>query len=197
MKYLDCRGVIIPKPESYSDCILLIKSDLYRQFGKMIPIWTILCSISMSWNNPLFWLRLSEYNGWLFKLAKLFYIRCSKKRLIDIPIETKIGYGFYLGHCCGVIINKTAVIGNNVSIQQFVTIGSNHDSAATICDKVWIGPGCCIVENITIGKGSNIGAGAVVVHNIPEMTVAVGVPARVVNNTPKSFIGHYFTIENN
>lgn len=196
MKNLIVRGgVRIPTPESYRDCIILVQSDLFRNSGRVIPLWRILISFSMSWMNPLFWLRLSEYKGWMYRWTKQRYNTVSSRRLINIPISTKIGYGLYLGHCCGVIVNKTAVIGNNVSIQQFVTIGSNHDRAATICDKVWIGPGCCVVEDVIIGEGSNIGAGAVVVKDVEEHSVAVGVPAKVVNHNPEPVIGNYYKIE--
>lgn len=149
----------------------------------------------MSWKNPLFWLRLSEYKGILYKLTKRLYNNIASKRLISIPVSTPIGYGFYLGHCCGVIINKTAVIGNNVSIQQFVTIGSNHDNAAAVCDRVWIGPGVCVVENVIIGEGSNIGAGAVVVKDVDAHSVAAGVPAKIINHKPEPVIANYYQVE--
>ena len=188
-------GVIIPKPEAYNDSFVLIQSDLYRVYGRVIPVWRLLMSKSMSWGNPLFWLRLSQYRGMFYLITKRIYNYVSSKRLIDIPVDLSIGYGLYLGHCCGVIINKTAVIGNNVSIQQFVTIGSNHNTAATVNDQVWIGPGVCVVENVVIGKGSNIGAGAVVVKDIDENSVAVGVPARVVNHNPDKVIANYYKVE--
>ncbi len=195
MKYLNMGGVKIPTPESYKDCIILIQSDLYRQYGRIIPLHRFILSCSMSWCNPLFWFRLSQYKGGGFAFTSRIYNSVASRRLINIPIETKIGYGFYLGHCCGVIINKTATIGNNVSIQQFVTIGSNHNNAATICDKVWIGPSVCVVENVTIGECSNIGAGAVVVHDIEKHSVAVGVPAKVVNNDPEPVISNYYYLD--
>lgn len=78
------------------------------------------------------------------------------------------------------MIHPTAVIGRNVNLSQFTTIGSNKGKAATIGDNVYVGPGVCIVEDVTIGEGSTIGAGAVVTKNTPPHSVSVGVPAKVI-----------------
>lgn len=78
------------------------------------------------------------------------------------------------------VINPTATIGRDVSMGQYSTIGSNHGKAATIDDNVWIGPCCCIVEDVHIGENAIIGAGAVVTHDIPANSVAAGCPARVI-----------------
>lgn len=99
-----------------------------------------------------------------------------------IPAGTKIGYGFYIGHPNGIIINHTAVIGNNVNLSQFTTIGSNEGHAALIGDNVYIGPHCSLVEDVVVGHDSTIGAGAVVVKNIPPCSVAVGAPARAIHS---------------
>lgn len=78
------------------------------------------------------------------------------------------------------MINATAIIGNNVNLSQFTTIGSNRDKAAYIGDNVYIGPSVCIVENVCIGNCANIGAGAVVVKDVPQNATAAGVPAVIV-----------------
>lgn len=77
-------------------------------------------------------------------------------------------------------INGTAKIGKNVSLSQFLTIGSNKGHAATIEDNVYIASHVCIVEDVTIGHDATIGAGAVVTKDIPPYAVAVGVPAKVI-----------------
>ena len=79
----------------------------------------------------------------------------------------------------GIIVNATAVIGNNCTIHQLTTIGSDFDNAAVIGDNVYIGPGVSLVEHVHVGNNSIIGAGAVVVDDIPSNSLAVGVPARV------------------
>ena len=83
-----------------------------------------------------------------------------------------------------VVINPTAVIGNNCNISQFTTIGSNNGNAAVIGNNVYIGPSVCIVENVSIGSNSTIGAGAVVNKNIPSGVTAAGVPAKILNRNP-------------
>ncbi|WP_256674888.1 serine acetyltransferase [Pseudomonas sp. FSL R10-0071] len=100
---------------------------------------------------------------------------------IQIPPHTDIGYGLYIGHGMAVIINPTAIIGNNCNISQFTTIGSNHGKAAVIGDNVYIGPNVCIVEDVTIGNNVTIGAGAIVVKDIPNDATSVGSPSKTIN----------------
>ena len=90
---------------------------------------------------------------------------------IQILRKTKIGYGLYIGHGGPVIINPTAVIGNNCNLSQFVTIGAIDGNAAEIGDNVFIGPG----NNVTIGSGS------VVTHDIPDNATVAGNYAKVLN----------------
>lgn len=100
---------------------------------------------------------------------------------MQISTQTSIGPGLYIGHGVGMVINPTAKIGAHVNLSQFLTIGSNKGTAATIEDNVlYIGPSVCLVEDVVIGEGSVIGAGSVVTHDIPPHSVAVGVPARVI-----------------
>lgn len=88
-----------------------------------------------------------------------------------------------------VVINETAVIGNNCNLSQFTTIGSNHGRAAIIGDNVYIGPNVCIIEHVNVGNNVTIGAGSVVVKDIPHDATAVGTPSKVVNfNNPARYI---------
>ncbi|MDD7317915.1 MAG: serine acetyltransferase [Prevotella sp.] len=194
MQIKNIENVSIPIPESYRDCFVLIKSDAYRYLGGMISIKSLLkLYIKNSCFVYNFWLRLSSYDG-MFKIPfKIMQRHYSNKYGIFIPSETKIGYGFFIGHNCGIVINPTAVVGNNVNISQFTTIGSNDGQAAIIDDEVYIGPGVSIVENVRIGKRATIGAGAVVVKDVNAEATVAGVPAKQISlKDPGRYIGNIF-----
>lgn len=111
------------------------------------------------------------------------------KKNIEIPRTTSIGYGLYIGHGGPVIVNPTAIIGNNVNLSQFTTIGSNDGKAAIIGDNVYIGPNVCIVEDVVVGNNVTIGAGSIVTKSIPDNATAVGNYAKVINyNNPGRYI---------
>ena len=80
-----------------------------------------------------------------------------------------------------VVVNASAVIGDNVDLYQFTTIGSMTLHAAHIGNDVYIGPSVCIVENVTIGDGVTIGAGAVVVKDVEPGATVAGNPAHVIS----------------
>ena len=121
---------------------------------------------------------------WL-PLKKKIYAKAANNRLIELPISTRVGFGLYIGHSMCMVINSTAIIGNNVNLGHFITIGSNRDKAATIHDGVYFGPNVCVVEDVDIGYNATIGAGAVVVKSVKENGVAVGCPAKVVHTRDK------------
>lgn len=174
----------IPIPENYSDCCELIKSDHYRHNGRKDSLFRIwLGSLSRTSMGFSFWFRLSQYKGCFYPFTKIMLHRYKRYGLL-IPARTKIGYGLYIQHCSGTIINPNAVIGNNVNIGQFTTIESNiAGKAAIIGNNVYIGPGTSIVDDIEIGNGTCIGAGAVVTKSTPSNTTIAGVPAKQLSAT--------------
>lgn len=191
MKHIKCEGGIIPIPESYKDCIKLIQSDYFRIEGNIFPFLYIFLKARLNnsvWILILF--RLNQYHGFLSPILIRLYLSACKKYHIFLPPSTKVGYGFYIGHGYGLVINGTAIIGNNVNLSQFTTIGSNRDKAAQIGDNVYIGPSVCVVENVRIGNCADVGAGAVVVKDVPDNAVVVGVPARVVKYNCKTTNKH-------
>jgi len=104
---------------------------------------------------------------------------------IDLPAETQIGRGFFIGHFGCVILSGTAKLGENCNISQGVTIGvggrGENRGCPAIGDRVYIGPGAKLFGAITIGNDVAIGANAVVTKDLPDNAVAVGVPAKVIS----------------
>lgn len=172
---------------SYSAAIKYIRSDYFRYYGRYSDIKMILWGI-LAFNHCFtytFWFRLAKVKGILYPIAKFMHYRLSRKYGIQIPISTNIGYGFYIGHGVGIVVNSTAKIGDNVNISQFTTIGA-HGQAATIGDNVYIGPSVCIVNDVKIGHNVAIGAGSVVVKDIENNATVAGVPAKVLNHNGSS-----------
>ncbi|MBO5898861.1 MAG: serine O-acetyltransferase [Clostridia bacterium] len=103
---------------------------------------------------------------------------------IEIHPGATIGKGFFIDHGMGVVIGETAEIGDNCSIYQGVTLGGTGKDLGkrhpTLGNNVMVGAGAKVLGPFTIGDGSKIAAGAVVLKEIPEQSTAVGVPARVV-----------------
>lgn len=100
-----------------------------------------------------------------------------------IPYTVEIGDGFEVGYWgLGIVVHPRARIGSNVFIAQCVTIGgrSQGEGVPRIGDEVYIGPGARILGDISIGRGSVIGANAVVTHSVSPRTIVAGVPARVI-----------------
>lgn len=169
--------VVIPQPECYADCLHLVRSDYFRLQGQRKASWLRMC-----YTIPYqFWLRMSAYRGWLYPLCRLMHWHFSRFYSLQIAPTTPIGYGLYIGHNCGTIVNGTAVIGNNVNLSQFTTIGSNKGKAAFIGDNVYLGPSVCVIEDVTIASDSTVGAGAVVTRDVPKGCTVAGVPARVIS----------------
>lgn len=181
-KYIICgEEVKIPLPQCYRDCFELIRSDSYRHNGRrdsILRIW--LGSLSRTTMGFCFWFRLSSYRGWLRPFAKMMLHRYKRYGLL-IPSHTLVGYGLYIQHACGTVITPSAVIGNNVHIGQFTTIGANTHQGAMIGNNVYIGPGVSIVDDVQIGSGAAIGAGAVVVKDVNPNTTVAGVPAKQIS----------------
>lgn len=105
---------------------------------------------------------------------------------VDIHPAAKIGCGVMFDHATGIVIGETAVVENDVSILQSVTLGGtgkeNGDRHPKIREGVMIGANSTVLGNIEIGKGAKIGAGSVVLNPVPAHTTVAGVPAKIVGN---------------
>ena len=117
-------------------------------------------------------------------MALFLQNRVSGKFGVDIHPAAQIGRGIMLDHATGLVIGETAVVGNNVSILQSVTLGGtgkqDGDRHPKVGDGVLISAGAKILGNIRIGEGAKVGAGSVVLQDVPPHTTVAGVPARVV-----------------
>jgi serine O-acetyltransferase len=121
------------------------------------------------------------------KALALFFQNCISTEFgVDIHPAAKIGHGILMDHATGIVIGETAVVGNNVSIMQSVTLGGTGkeegDRHPKVGDGVLISAGAKILGNITIGCGAKIGAGSVVLQKVPAHTTVVGVPAKIVGH---------------
>ena len=116
-------------------------------------------------------------------LALALQSRVAEVFAVDIHPAAAIGKGVLLDHATGVVIGETAVIGDNVSILHHVTLGGTGkavgDRHPKIGDGVLIGAGATTLGNVRIGAGAKIGAGSLVLIDVPPRTTAVGNPARL------------------
>ena len=117
-------------------------------------------------------------------LARLISQRAARKTGIEIHPGATIGEGLFIDHGHGVVIGETAIIGDNVTLYQGVTLGGTGKEHGkrhpTLEDNVMVGTGAKVLGSITIGANSMIGAGSVVLENVPPNSTVVGVPGRVV-----------------
>jgi serine O-acetyltransferase len=104
----------------------------------------------------------------------------------DISPTTSIGPGLYIGHFGGVVISPQAILGANINVAQGVTIGAAsrgpRTGAPTLEDRVWVGAHAIIVGKVTIGHDALIAPGAYVNFDVPEKSVVLGNPGKIVSN---------------
>ncbi len=124
------------------------------------------------WNHGLF---LAA--RWLSQVARLL-------TGIEIHPASKIGRRLFIDHGMGVVIGETSIVGNDVTLYQGVTLGGTGKEHGkrhpTLEDNVVVGGGAKILGNIIVGKNCRIGAGSVVLRNVPEDSTVVGVPGHIV-----------------
>lgn len=163
--------------------IHLVKTDLYRYTGQLGIKAFLNTYIREPGFNILVWMRIRS----VFESKIIGYILHKKRIQFGIDIQAlDIGEGFYIGHFGGIVVSSQAVIGKHCNISQGVTIGilntGNKKGVPTIGDRVYIAPGAKIIGNIKVGNDAAIGANSVVVNDVPDHAIVVGIPARVVSN---------------
>ena len=126
---------------------------------------------------------------WLFVrkhyfLARWYSQRTVRKTGIEIHPGATIGKGLFIDHGHGVVIGETAIVGDNVTLYQGVTLGGTGKESGkrhpTVGNNVMISAGAKVLGSFTIGENSKIGAGSVVLQEVPPNSTVVGVPGRVV-----------------
>jgi serine O-acetyltransferase len=124
------------------------------------------------WNHGFFLL-----GRWLSQVARL-------ATGIEIHPGAKIGRRLFIDHGMGVVIGETAIVGDDVTLFQGVTLGGTGKEHGkrhpTIDDNVVVGGGAKILGNIIVGKNCRIGAGSVVLRNVPDNSTVVGVPGHII-----------------
>ena len=124
------------------------------------------------WNHRFFLLA-----RWLSQVARFL-------TGIEIHPGAKIGRRLFIDHGLGVVIGETAIVGDDVTLYQGVTLGGTGKEHGkrhpTIEDNVVIGGGAKVLGNIIVGRNCRIGAGSVVLRNVPEHSTVVGVPGHII-----------------
>lgn len=128
-------------------------------------------------------------NHWLWRrhlqtLARSFSQLARLLTGIEIHPAAQIGRRLFIDHGMGIVIGETTIIGDDVTLFQGVTLGGTGKEHGkrhpTLHNNVYVGAGARILGNITIGENSRVGAGSVVLHNVPGNSTVVGVPGHVV-----------------
>src|SRR5258708_23077424 len=103
---------------------------------------------------------------------------------VDIHPGALLGRRLFIDHAAGVVIGETAIVGSDVTMYQGVTLGGTGKGHGkrhpTICDGVFIGNNANVLGNIAVGQNSRVGAGSVVLNDVPPNSTVVGVPAHIV-----------------
>ena len=123
-----------------------------------------------------------------FAVATAWWRRAARAQGIEIPPQTEVGPGLNLGRHPGhVVVNSRARIGANCNIAHGVTVGrvtvGKRKGYPRIGDRVWLGPGACVVGGCTIGDDAMVGPGAFVNFDVPAGATVLGNPGRVVAQT--------------
>jgi len=172
--------------------ISLVRSDLHRTHGSV----SLGAFFHHFFFTPgfklIFYFRLCKaLSGKRFLwpvsiLARFLYWRSQIRYGIGIPLSVKIGPGFRILHYNCIFIHEDVVIGKNCTISQGVSLGhtlrGKSKGAPRIGDRVYIAPGAKIFGKISIGNDVAVGANSVVTHDVPDLSVVVGIPGHVISD---------------
>jgi serine O-acetyltransferase len=174
-----------------------IKFDLYRYCPLPYSAKALIRGFRSQGFRYMFFYRLSEHYGRdtiLGFLCKFFLRHYTNK--YGFQIGAKIGPGFFIGHFGTIIVGVNVVIGNNCNIGTGVTIGATRrgekKGSPSIGDFVWIGTNAIIVGEIKIGTDVLIAPGAYVNFNVPDHSLVIGNPGKIIpqDNATKGYINN-------
>ncbi len=133
------------------------------------------------------WFHRASHRLWMMGLKLPARMLSQLARLltsVEIHPAARLGRRLFIDHAMGVVIGETAVVGNDVTLYQGVTLGGTGKGHGkrhpTICDRVFICNNANVLGNISVGQNSRVGAGSVVLADVPPNSTVVGVPAHIV-----------------
>ncbi|WP_407170700.1 serine O-acetyltransferase [Bradyrhizobium sp. ORS 111] len=172
-----------------------ITADAYRIKGRRASIGSILVLGALNRSfRPILTLRLCQATAGsrplLNLIARLLHRFAQAKAGIDMPSVLRAGPGLTIVHGWGLVVNRDAILGSNVTLFNGVVIGRKDKITAegretqypVIGDDVWLGPQAIVVGGIEIGDGAIIGPGSVVTKSVPPHCVVGGNPARILKS---------------
>lgn len=178
------RPVVLP--EAWYD-------DLTRLGGATTPAGLARQVLRDPLFRVLFTLRAWQWavstRSWCRKVAGRAHLWTTRRAAMDFPVSLTVQPGLAITHGWGLVVAPGTTIGRNVTLFHGVTLGTRDRiddtgertnlGVPTIDDEVWIGPGACVLGPVHVGRGARIGAGAIVITDVPAGAVVVAGPARV------------------
>ena len=145
--------------------------------------WVMLIYRFGRWRYRISWRPLRFPLSFLYKLLSFFAVMCLGT---ELPCEVTLGRRFCIEHVGGIVISGDAVFGDDCILRNGVTIGLRHRGqrgSPRLGNRVDIGAGAKLLGPIVVGDDTAIGANAVVLSDVPQNSIAVGIPARIVLKT--------------
>lgn len=179
-----------------------IFSDMFRQEGRcgwrFLPLYFLTKrSFRITFLHRLCHYSQSGVVRVFLPLFKVLYRIVCVLYNVDIPICTKIGKGLLLYHAYGLVIDGRAIIGDNVMLGHQVTIGTEEGKSPVLGDCVRVAPGAKIIGRVSLGSNVVVGANCVVINDVPENTITVGIPNRVIDRKYQDHANrHYWCTRN-
>lgn len=162
----------------------IIKCDLYSRSSSNNNLLSVVSHLSLRllsdrYFRTLFYFRIG---GLFSKILRLVY---RKDKYFIIDINTILGKGVKLAHPYSTILNAEQ-IGENLYVNHLVTVGEKNGLKPKIGNNVQLNSGCIVIGGIRIGDNAIVGAGAVVVKDVPDFAIVAGNPSRIIGYVNKN-----------